>query len=130
MLYGISLSPVRARLFSRFLIRCAVLLLALAVVQHRSPRLGSPASVERIGEKKPRVRAVKAAILRTRGPAEKAASAFPERRRHSPTVITRYRTPDAKLAACAPRARPLPRLVPSSFVKHIPRMGSDDPPRA
>jgi hypothetical protein len=126
----IGLSPVQGRLFSRFLIRCAVLLLALAVVQHRSPRLGSLTSFERIGEKKLRPRAVKAAIQRTPGHAEKAASALPERPQPSPTASAQYRTPDPRLVSCVPRMRTVPRLLPPLVTKHIPRMGSDEPPRA
>ena len=124
------LSPVRDRLFSRFLPCCAMLLLALAVLQHRSPRLRFPTSFERIGEKKHRARAVQAAILRTRVHAQKAASVLPERAKPSSTPSAQHRTPDPRLVNCAPRMRTVPWRMPPFVTKHIPRMGSEEPPRA
>lgn len=119
----------RYRFFYRFVVRCAALVLALAVVEHRSPRLGVLTSDERIREKKRRPRAVQAVLLRTRGQAEKAPSSLPDREPVPAVPRFAHRTPDSKLTHCARRANATPRAAPRFVTRHIPRMGSDEPPR-
>src|SRR5690349_9487453 len=85
---------MRLRVFYRFLVRCAAIVLALAVLDHRSPTLRTPTSFEQIKEKKRRPRAVQAAILRAGSEAQRSSSKLSARSAAPLITPVVYRTPD------------------------------------
>src|SRR5262245_20592306 len=121
---------MRSRRFYRFLVRCAALVLAFAVIQHRSPRLRDPAAFEQIKEKKRRPRAVQAVILRARSEAQRATAALPDPPREVPKLRDGYRVPEPRPAQWRRRTCAQRSVAPPFVTRHIPRMGSDEPPRA